>query len=197
MDTRSTTTSSAGYETTLYSLYKPSIVEEDPIVLRDGSSRLYHYFVTDTIPGKFLQFTTAVGRAGDYLSEQQIAWCDYLQANTAIPIFSERAKNVLLEALPDEVEFHPLKAEVHGVEIRLWLCKVKTYCDVVDETRSPRRTLDGGGSMFERIVYRQRFDVPFHIARDRNHPFLVVVSQGFVDLCKANGLTIGFTRLQQ
>ncbi|QGZ40050.1 hypothetical protein IP92_05596 [Pseudoduganella flava] len=189
--------SNDGYKTNLYSLFKPSSVEEDPIVLRDGSSRLYDYFVTDSIPGKFLQYTTAVGRAGEYLSKNEIGRWDYLKANNPIPIFTERAKSALLIAAPDEVEFHPLKTDVHGVEMRFWLCKVKIYCDLVDESRSTSRPLAGAGNIIDKIVYRKRFDMPFHIARDRAHPFLVVVSEQFVSLCRAKGLRMGLERLPQ
>lgn len=184
------------FETNIYRMSKPSNVEEDPIVLRDGSRRLYEYFVTNEISAKFLQFTTAVGKAGEHLSAEQIGDCDLLEANDAIPIFSLRAKELLSATIPDEVEFHPLKTDVHGTEKIFWLCKVKKYCDVIDAATSARLRLSGGVG-FDGIVYCKQFDAPFHIARDRSHPFLVVVSDAFVDLCRKRNLMIDFTRQPQ
>jgi hypothetical protein len=123
---------------------------------------------------------------------QDVLEADYLQAAIGVPLFSERARDVLSDALRDEMRFYECSVRCQGRDVRFFLGKVLVCVALVDAARSGFRTLSGGEQVLTRAVYRTSVADDFAVARDERFPERLVVSQRFVDLCHGAGLRVRF-----
>jgi hypothetical protein len=181
----------------LYYIHSSANVEGDVVDIQDGQRRIADYFIWNTNDGKFLKFTKARGKAQEYLTELEISTCDYLDSNISIPIFSQRARDILEEAIPDELEFHEIEIITPMKNFIYFLGKCRKYLKLLNKQASEYRPLTDGSLILSRPAYKIETAEDFFIARDSDESQIFVASQKFVDLCKKNNLKIEFITTTQ
>jgi hypothetical protein len=176
----------------LYRLQSMLQAGGDLFDLRDPKRRIFEFFILNEGSDKSLQYSKPRAQAQSRIQVRDVLECDYLDPVGGPPLFSERARAVLSEAMPDQLRFYPCTVECKGREFEFFLGKTLLYLPLVDKENSNYRTLTDGGKILSKAAYRTRFDREFSIARDVDDPTSLVVSQRFVDLCRRESLRIGF-----
>lgn len=169
----------------------------DLVAISDGKNRISGYFIWDANDGKFLHFTKIHGVAQERLTEAEIAGVDYLECVISVPIFSKKARDIFEKAVPDEFEFHDILIDAQGKASIFYLCKCLRKINVINKQASVYRPLTDGSLILSQPVLRAQLDEDFYIARDRDEPQLLVVSEKFEKLCRENSLQIDFVKAPQ
>ena len=169
----------------------------DIITLRDNTNRLSGYFISNRNDGKFLQHVKLQAEAQENLPSVEILKSDFLQATIGIPLFSQKARDVFTREIPEALEFHLIEIRADGHTHAFYLAKVMMSADIIDGDKSTYLTLSGGVRLIDVVVCHSTFDSEFYIARDRDHPAYLVVSEKFVKLCADNNLSIDFADTTQ
>ncbi|WAH58658.1 DUF1629 domain-containing protein [Pseudomonas sp.] len=164
------------------------------ISLPDSRGRLSKFFIWNEIDGKFLNFTVPRGEAQADVIPRRLQTVDYLESDIGIPIFSQKARDRLLEVAPGEVEFYECVVVCKGKEYSFFLGKILKYQPLIDEQRSTFRLLAEGERLLDEAVYQDAKVTDFYMARDREFCERLVVSSQFVELCKQDGLEVGFSK---
>ncbi|MGK6353391.1 imm11 family protein [Parapedobacter sp. DT-150] len=159
---------------------------------KDGSSRLFDYFVLDKGDGRFLDFAkpTAIAQSG--YTKRNITSTDFVKASIGIPIFSVDFKDKLEAELKDDLLFFECTVNCQGEAFPFYAGKVLRYISLIDRERSTFRTLSDGSSLPAKAVYREDIPEPFLVARDTDFPSRFAVSTVFRKLVEAHGLKVGF-----
>jgi len=181
----------------LYFLHSSVNAKGDRVVVSDKQHRIAGYFIWNTNDGKFLNFTTIQGKAQEYLIASEITKSDYLDCVISVPIFSKLAREVFEEEIPEEIRFHPMSVIADVSEFDFYMGKCHKYLDILNKKESQYRSMTDGSPMLSLPVFKKNFDDDFYIARVRDEPQILVVSQKFVDLCEKSRLNIGFLEAQQ
>jgi hypothetical protein len=176
----------------LYRLESPVVAGGDVVDLRDPNGRISSFFIWDRGDDTWLRYSVPAADAQSRIRLQDVFEADYLQAAIGVPLFSERARGALSDALRDELRFYECTVRCQGREVPFFLGKVLAQVGLVDEARSGFRTLSGGEQVLTQAVYRTSIADDFAIARDERFRERLVVSQRFVDLCHAAGLRVRF-----
>lgn len=176
----------------LYYLYSTASRQGGHVLMPDAKGRISQYITWNKADGKFLQFTVPRGDAGDGVSSKKLVSTDYLSASNGVPIFSEKARNLLVSVAADEVEFYECLISCKGQLHTFFLAKTLKYMPLVDMDRSTFEPLEGGGRIINEIQYSPAEGLNFYLARDKEFCGRLLASEKFVDLCHAEGLDIDF-----
>jgi hypothetical protein len=181
----------------LYYIRSIANAQGDLVEIQDGQHRIADYFIWNSNDGKFLKFTKAKGKAQEYLTESEIITCDYLDSNISVPIFSKHARDILQEAISDELEFHEIEVSTSTRSIIYFLGKCRKSLELLNKKASEYRPLTDGSPILSTPVYKKDFTEDFFIARDCGELQNFIASEKFVDLCKKHNLSIGFIPARQ
>lgn len=178
---------------TLYRLESTIDANGDLFDIRNPKGRISSFFIWDRGDDTSLRYAKPTAEAQELIRLRQVLEADYLRASIGVPLFSEKARAVLSEALPDEIRFYECTVSCDDRELPFFLGKVLRYLPLVDQDRSRFRTLSAGEKVLTQAVYRAGIeDHDFAIARDADFRERLVVSQRFVDLCHDAALNVGF-----
>lgn len=156
--------------------------------------RLFDFFVLGRGTATFLDHSTVVARAQDGLSRELIMNADYLPVTYGPPVFSDRFAAATAADLDAELDFYPCAVRCRGEELPGFMVAKTLRClPLVDPDRSEFRPSRTGTPLLHRPVYRTELADRFFIARDADHPTLLVCGQRLVDLVAAAGLRVSFT----
>lgn len=160
--------------------------EGDLINFPDSKGRLFDFFIQNKGDGRFLQYTKPRGYAQDNFSVAKIKKADYLPVIMGIPVFSEKAKNIFERKIPDEMSFYECIIECDGDETIFFIGKVNSYLPLVNNDKSSYRKLSDNRN----VICKPFFDYQgtFFIARDEVYSHYLVVSGGFVEICKKENI---------
>lgn len=175
---------------TLYTTVNHSLAIAD---IKDGSGRIFNYFIPGEGDGKFLQFARPLAIAQSGYTPATILTTDYINASIGIPIFSQPFKDALEADLANDLELIACTIKCRDQELTYYMGKIKTRLALVDEARSQYRQLTDGTPVLTKAVYYENFEQPFFIARDNKHPERWVVSEAFKQLVEGKGLKVGFS----
>lgn len=164
----------------------------DTFNLADPKGRVSSFFIWNEGTDKPFLFSKPKAVAQPRIRFAEVVVSDYLEANIGVPIFSERTRQVLASALSNDMAFYECSVECEGKALSFYLGKVLRYLPLVDEAKSEFRVLTDGQKVLSIAAYRSDNLPEFYIARDINHRERLVVSDFFVDKCKAMGLNIDF-----
>lgn len=181
----------------LYFLLGVANAGGDVVTISDKQGRIAGYFIWGKNDGKFLKFTALEGVAQENLTEAEILKSDYLDCIISVPIFSHRARTVFENTIPGELEFHDISILVGNKKVKFFLGKCLRSAAVLNKLASEYRPLTDGSLILSRPVLREKCDADFYIARDRDEPQILVVSEKFVKLCQENKLGIDFLSADQ
>lgn len=176
----------------LYRLESRVAAGGDVVNLADPKGRISSFFIWGEGEDKPFRFFKPKAVAQSRVQFADIASADYVQANIGVPIFSENARTVLKAAFPNDLAFYECVVDCRGHMVPFYLGKVLRYLPLVDEAHSEFRTLSEDERVLTRAVYLADGLPIFSIARDERHRERLVVSELFVNRCKATGLTIDF-----
>lgn len=181
----------------LYFLYSRANANGDRVVVSDKQDRIAGYLIWNTNDGKFLNFITIQGRGQDYLTASEIRNADYLDCVISVPIFSKSAREVFKAEFPEEIDFHPISVMADTDKFDFFIGKSHKYLNILNKKESEYRPMADGSPVLSIPVLEKNFDEDFYIARDRDEPQILVVSQKFVDLCEKHKVNIGFLEARQ
>lgn len=176
----------------LYRLSMPRLSGRGIVNFRDPKWRLAGFFIWDEMDERSVVHAVPTGVAVDFPNFAAFSHPDYLAANIGIPIFSERAAEILYNKLANELKFYKCIVECGGESKRFMLAKTLKYLPLIDESLSDFRNLTDGERALTVAKYNTYSAEDFYIARDNVFRGRLVVSQLFVDLCKQEKLDISF-----
>ena len=162
------------------------------IDFKDGSGRIFDYFILNEGDGRFLNFTRPVALAQSGYTPSNITGTDFINANIGIPVFSARFKEQMEEELRNNLQFVECTVKCQNQDFLFYMGKINTFIDLVDKERSAYRTLTDGTPILSRTVYLEEFEQPFLMARDKEENALAVVSETFKKLIEDKNLRIDF-----
>ena len=162
--------------------------------IKDGSNRIFDFFILNKNNGKFLEFTKPILSTPEEMDLSKIKETDFYPVNISVPLFSERAYEFLSSTLINEVLFFECETANFSLDQKLFLAKIINYLPLIDKEKTEYRTLRDGDkipiSYTIKLVKTDNYD--FLIARDIEYPSLVVVSEEFVSIYKKNDLYADF-----
>ncbi|HEI8866647.1 TPA: hypothetical protein SLG40_002152 [Serratia odorifera] len=176
----------------LYSIESSLGAGDAVIDINDPKGRISSYFIWGEGDGSFLKFMTPKGKAQSGIRATVLSTADFIPANIGVPIFSERVKKEIERLNIKDINWHAIDIDCAGKIFNFYLCKVGVLLNLVDEDKSVFRVLSEGERILSKVVYKNNVDYDFMIARDINFKERLVVSQGFVELCKSKGLRMEF-----
>lgn len=160
--------------------------------IKDGSSRIFDFFLLNQDDGNLPHFTIPLAIAQKGYTPANIVTTDYLNASLGIPIFSARFKQEMEAELTGDLKFFECLIKCYHEEHRFFMGKIKTHIALVDRERSSFRKSSDGSSRLAKAVYLEEFEKPFLIARDKDFRQKAVVSEGFKKLAESKNLRIHF-----
>lgn len=162
------------------------------IDVKDGSGRIFDYFILNEGDGRFLDFTRPVAIAQSGYTPSNITGTDFINASIGIPVFSARFKEQMEEELRNDLQFVECTVKCQNQDFVFYMGKITTFVDLVDRDRSAYYTLTDGTRELTEAVYLEEFEQPFLIARDKEDSSRSVVSETFKKLVEDKNLRINF-----
>jgi hypothetical protein len=174
-------------------------VGEDPgdrdrvqrVAARERRRRLVRRLVFDG-NGSFLEYVDLRARAQSGYRASDLEEIDYVESTSPVPIFSKRFVDLIGQTLEDELVFHPCVIECEGSDYEFFAARTLLRLDLVDAARSSSRPLPDGGTSLTKLAYLDESRTDFHIARDRNEVFDLVVTDAMRSLCETHDLNMDF-----
>ena len=155
------------------------------------ADRLFGYFISDTLDGKFLEYTTPIGVAQEDMKESDLDKLDYLDAVIGIPIFSEKVVDKFSLLLAHEVKFYPIEIKCKSKTKTFFLTKIIRYEAWIDHDKSEYRTLFDGSKLLRSIATKST-ESEFYFAKDTVSVTDWAVSEKFKRLIEKNGMKMRF-----
>ncbi|MEV4756647.1 hypothetical protein AB0J86_16240 [Micromonospora sp. NPDC049559] len=155
--------------------------------------RIFETLVLGRGDARFLAYTTVVVQAQEGITPELIADADYLPTVAGPPVFSAAFAEATRDELRDELDCHPCLVRCGGTEFGGFVvARVRRFLPLVDPERSEYWTGATGTPLLRTPVYRPELAESFHLARDVDHPEVLVCGPRLVRLVESKGLRILF-----
>jgi len=159
----------------------------------DKNSRFFSFFIYNEGREFYFQNTMPTVNFNE-ITLRQLSSSDYLPINIGVPIFSERAADLIHKECPSVANYACVVNCKDGCTI-FYAAKINDSAFIINKEKSEFRNLTDGTEVLSKPSFFHDVEDDFFLARDIENRHIWCASEKFVKLCKSANLKIDFVEM--